>query len=104
MPYSRSFAVEAHHSAATLYVLAPLSAEALRAAADFCHALPGAVRTLRTEASAAARADAGTLLALASLLRRWHSAREDEQGRRERQWRPGGGVLEGDARHCCGAA
>jgi len=69
------FALEAHPSAATLYMDGAISVPSLLRAMRRCDALPTGVWVLRVELSAASPLDQGTQRVLWHSLRRWREAR-----------------------------
>jgi ABC-type transporter Mla MlaB component len=71
----RPFSIEAHPSAATLYLHGATSVAGLLEAMQQCDALPQSVWLLRVAPSSAHPLDAGTLTVLAHALRRWREAR-----------------------------
>lgn len=67
--------IEAHPSAATLYLAGTVSVRGLLDIMDVAEHLPPGVWTLRVDAGAAAPLDDGTATVLAHLLRRWSERR-----------------------------
>lgn len=75
MPRPRHCAIEAHTTAATLYLSGDVAVPALLEAMRLADALPRGVWLLRVDIAAAAPLDAGTATVLAHLLRRWSERR-----------------------------
>ena len=71
----RTYAIEAHDYAATIYLIGEVSVRAVLEALRRCEHLPHAVWLLRVDLSAAEPLDAGTHTVLAEALRRWRERR-----------------------------
>lgn len=71
----RTYSIEAHGYAATIYLMGAVSVRAVLQALRACEPLPSAVWLLRVDLSAAEPLDTGTHRVLAEALRRWRERR-----------------------------